>query len=103
MTARSSCSCAGNDGARGAAWISKPPAATRRRSSTAWYRDPVRRTLGHDHRGRGGRATGGFYELIDPANTAAINVTNRDRPTRPAHLVKRQAVGGLSFEPGDPP
>src|SRR5262249_4223370 len=45
--------------------------------------------------------TGGFYELIDPANiSSAITVTDRATGTTsdPMHLVKRQAVGSLSFE-----
>ena len=64
--------------------------------------DPVRRTpWGTIIVAEEAGATGGFYELIDPANiTTAINVTNRTLGTNtdPLHLVKRQAVGSLSFE-----
>src|SRR6185369_5465081 len=64
--------------------------------------DPVRRTpWGTIIVGEEAGATGGFYELIDPANiTTAINVTNRTLGTNtdPLHLAKRQAVGSLSFE-----
>ena len=64
--------------------------------------DPVRRTpWGTIIVAEEAGATGGLYELIDPANiTTAINVTNRTLGTNtdPLHLVKRQAVGSLSFE-----
>jgi len=64
--------------------------------------DPVRRTpWGTIIVAEEAGATGGFYELIDPASiTTAINVTNRTLGTNtdPLHLVKRQAVGSLSFE-----
>jgi len=46
-------------------------------------------------------ATGGLYELIDPAHVNnVINVSNRDAGTTsdPMHLVKRKAVGSVSFE-----
>src|SRR5215470_3326765 len=46
-------------------------------------------------------ATGGFYEILDPANiNTAITVTNRATGdnTDPLHLVKRKAVGTLAFE-----
>jgi len=45
-------------------------------------------------------ATGGFYELMDPAHiTTTINVTNRGAGlTTDPRLVKRKAVGSLSFE-----
>src|SRR5262245_19279023 len=45
--------------------------------------------------------TGGLYELFDPVNiNSVINVSNRDAGTTsdPLHLVKRKAVGSLSFE-----
>jgi len=64
--------------------------------------DPVRRTAwGTIIVAEEADATGGFYELIDPEHiTAAINVTDRatGANTDPLHLVKRQAVGSLSFE-----
>src|SRR5262245_37531654 len=64
--------------------------------------DPVRRTpWGTIIVGEEAGATGGLYELIDPANiTTAITVMNRatGQTSDPMHLVKRQAVGSLSFE-----
>jgi secreted PhoX family phosphatase len=64
--------------------------------------DPVRRTpWGTIIVAEEAGATGGFYELIDPVSiTTAINVSNRDAGTTtdPLHLVKRKAVGSLSFE-----
>src|SRR5262245_46589452 len=64
--------------------------------------DPVRRTpWGTIIVAEEAGATGGFYELIDPANiTTAITVMNRatGQTSDPMHLVKRQAVGSLSFE-----
>jgi secreted PhoX family phosphatase len=64
--------------------------------------DPVRRTpWGTIIVAEEAGATGGFYELIDPVNiTTPINVSNRDAGTTsdPFHLVKRKAVGSLSFE-----
>src|SRR5262245_52200051 len=64
--------------------------------------DPVRRTpWGTIIVAEEAGATGGFYELIDPANiTTAITVMNRatGETSDPMHLVKRQAVGSLSFE-----
>jgi secreted PhoX family phosphatase len=64
--------------------------------------DPVRRTAwGTIIVAEEAGATGGFYELIDPVHiTTAINVSDRDAGTTsdPLHLVKRQAVGSLSFE-----
>jgi secreted PhoX family phosphatase len=64
--------------------------------------DPVRRTpwgtiLVAEEAG----ANGGLYEIFDPVHiTTAINVSNRDTgiTTDPLHLVKRKAVGALSFE-----
>jgi secreted PhoX family phosphatase len=64
--------------------------------------DPVRRTpWGTIIVAEEAGATGGFYELIDPEHiNTAITVTNRGTgaTTDPLHLVKRQAVGSLSFE-----
>src|SRR5262245_60136942 len=64
--------------------------------------DPVRRTpWGTIVVAEEAGATGGFYELIDPEHvTTAIAVTNRATGANsdPVHLVKRQAVGSLSFE-----
>ena len=64
--------------------------------------DPVRRTpWGTIIVAEEAGATGGLYELIDPVHiTAAINVSNRDAgaTSDPLHLVKRKAVGSLSFE-----
>jgi secreted PhoX family phosphatase len=64
--------------------------------------DPVRRTpWGTIIVAEEAGATGGFYELIDPANiNTAIAVTDRaaGTTTDPNHLVKRKAVGSLSFE-----
>jgi secreted PhoX family phosphatase len=64
--------------------------------------DPVRRTpWGSIIVAEEAGATGGFYELLDPANiTTTINVSNRAAGTTsdPDHLVKRKAVGSLSFE-----
>src|SRR5262245_43714962 len=64
--------------------------------------DPVRRTpWGTIIVAEEAGATGGFYELIDPANiNTAITVMNRatGQTSDPMHLVKRQAVGSLSFE-----
>lgn len=64
--------------------------------------DPVRRTpWGSIIVAEEAGATGGFYELLDPANiNTAINVTDRALGTTsdPVHLAKRKAVGSLSFE-----
>jgi len=64
--------------------------------------DPVRRTpWGTIIVAEEAGATGGLYELIDPVHiNSLIEVTNRDTgaTTDPLHLVKRQAVGSLSFE-----
>src|SRR4051812_28476339 len=64
--------------------------------------DPVRRTpWGTIIVAEEAGATGGFYELIDPVHiTTPINVSNRAAGTTsdPAHLVKRKAMGSLSFE-----
>src|SRR5262249_10134042 len=64
--------------------------------------DPVRRTAwGTIIVAEEAGATGGLYELIDPANiNTIINVSDRavGTTTDPLHLVKRKAVGSLSFE-----
>src|SRR5215467_8628988 len=64
--------------------------------------DPVRRTpWGTIIVAEENGLTGGFYELFDPVNiNSPINVSNRDAGTTsdPLHLVKRKAVGSLSFE-----
>jgi len=64
--------------------------------------DPVRRTpWGTIIVAEEAGATGGFYELIDPAHiNTVITVSDRTLGTTsdPLHLVKRQAVGSLSFE-----
>jgi secreted PhoX family phosphatase len=64
--------------------------------------DPVRRTAwGTIIVAEEAGATGGFYELIDPMHiTTPINVLDRATGTTsdPLHLVKRKAVGSLSFE-----
>jgi secreted PhoX family phosphatase len=64
--------------------------------------DPVRRTpWGSIIVAEEGGLTGGFYEIMDPSHVnSPIAVTNRDAGTTsdPAHLVKRKAVGSLSFE-----
>jgi hypothetical protein len=64
--------------------------------------DPVRRTpWGTIIVAEEAGATGGFYELIDPAHINSV-ITVMDRTTGqtsdPLHMVKRQAVGSLSFE-----
>src|SRR5262249_36222358 len=64
--------------------------------------DPVRRTpWGTIIVAEEAGATGGLYEIFDPVHiTTPINVTNRATGANsdPLHLVKRQAVGSLSFE-----
>src|SRR5215467_9676870 len=64
--------------------------------------DPVRRTpWGTIIVAEEAGATGGLYELFDPVNiNTVINVSDRDLGTTsdPLHLVKRKAVGSLSFE-----
>src|SRR5215475_10786649 len=64
--------------------------------------DPVRRTpWGTIIVAEEAGLTGGLYELFDPVNiNSVINVSNRDAGTTsdPLHLVKRKAVGSLSFE-----
>jgi hypothetical protein len=64
--------------------------------------DPVRRTpWGTIIVAEEAGLTGGLYELFDPVNiNSPINVLNRDSgmTSDPLHLVKRKAVGSLSFE-----
>lgn len=64
--------------------------------------DPVRRTpWGTIIVAEEAGATGGLYEILDPVSiNSPISVTNRDAGTTsdPNHLVKRKAVGSLSFE-----
>jgi len=64
--------------------------------------DPVRRTpWGTIIVAEEAGATGGLYEILDPlAINAPINVSDRGAGTTsdPLHLVKRKAVGSLSFE-----
>jgi secreted PhoX family phosphatase len=64
--------------------------------------DPVRRTpWGTIIVAEEAGATGGLYELIDPVNIdSVITVSDRAAGTTsdPLHLVKRKAVGSLSFE-----
>jgi secreted PhoX family phosphatase len=64
--------------------------------------DPVRRTpWGTIIVAEEAGSTGGLYELLDPANiNTVINVSDRAAGTTsdPLHLVKRKAVGSLSFE-----
>jgi len=64
--------------------------------------DPVRRTpWGTIIVGEEAGSTGGLYEILDPVSiTTAINVSNRAAGTTsdPNRLVKRKAVGSLSFE-----
>jgi len=83
--------------------LSRPPSSNTTTIVTGLTScDPVRRTpWGTIIVAEEAGATGGFYELIDPVNiTTAIDVTDRDLGTNtsPMHLVKRQAVGSLSFE-----
>jgi len=83
--------------------LSKPPASNATTIVTGLVScDPVRRTpWGTIIVAEEAGATGGFYELIDPEHiTTAINVSDRSLGTNtdPMHLVKRQAVGSLSFE-----
>src|SRR5262245_19926558 len=63
--------------------------------------DPVRRTpWGTIIVAEEAGLTGGLYELFDPVNiNTVINVSNRDLgTTSDPRLVKRKAVGSLSFE-----
>jgi hypothetical protein len=64
--------------------------------------DPIHRTpWGTLIVGEEAGETGGFYEILDPlAISAPIIVSSRSAGTTsdPQHLVKRKAVGGLSFE-----
>src|SRR5262245_55611388 len=63
--------------------------------------DPVRRTpwgtiLVAEEAG----ANGGLYEIFDPVHVGPMTVLNRDQgvTSDPLHLVKRKAVGAVSFE-----
>jgi secreted PhoX family phosphatase len=83
--------------------LSQPPATNATTIVTGLSScDPVRRTpWGTIIVAEEAGATGGLYELIDPEHiTTAINVSNRALgiTSDPVHLVKRQAVGSLSFE-----
>jgi secreted PhoX family phosphatase len=64
--------------------------------------DPVRRTpWGTIIVAEEAGSTGGFYEILDPLQiNAPIDVSDRDAGTTSdaSHLVKRKAVGSLSFE-----
>lgn len=64
--------------------------------------DPVRRTpWGTIVVAEEAGLTGGLYEIFDPVHiNSPINVSNRDAGTTsdPLHVVKRKAVGSLSFE-----
>ena len=64
--------------------------------------DPVRRTpWGTIIVAEEAGATGGLYEIFDPVHiTTPINVSDRAAGTTsdPLHMVKRKAVGSLSFE-----
>ena len=82
--------------------LSKPPNANATTIVTGLSScDPVRRTAwGTIIVAEEAGATGGFYELMDPASiNTAINVINRAAgTTSDPRLVKRKAVGSLSFE-----
>jgi hypothetical protein len=83
--------------------LSKPPASNATTIVTGLLScDPVRRTpwgtiiVAEEH-----GADGGLYEILDPVSiTSPIAVTDRaaGTTTDPAHLIKRKAVGSLSFE-----
>src|SRR5215831_6861986 len=83
--------------------LSKPPASNATTIVTGLIScDPVRRTAwGTIIVAEEAGSTGGLYELIDPANiNTVINVSDRAAgiTSDPLHLVKRKAVGSLSFE-----
>jgi len=83
--------------------LSGPPSANATTIVTGLQScDPVRRTpWGTILVGEEAGASGGLYEIIDPEHvTTPINVTSRatGATTDPLHLVKRQAVGSVSFE-----
>src|SRR6185295_15286434 len=83
--------------------LSQPPNANATTIVTGLVScDPVRRTpWGTIIVAEEAGATGGLYEILDPVHiNAPINVSNRDAGTTsdPNHLVKRKAVGSLSFE-----
>jgi hypothetical protein len=83
--------------------LSKPPASNATTIVTGLLScDPVRRTpwgtiiVAEEH-----GADGGLYEILDPLSiTTPIVVSDRAAGTTsdPTHLVKRKAVGALSFE-----
>jgi hypothetical protein len=61
--------------------------------------DPVTDGVGHHHRRRRSGATGGFTRSPIRSTSHPINVIDRDADDQdPLHLVKRKAVGSLSFE-----
>jgi len=83
--------------------LSEPPSANATTIVTGLVScDPVRRTpWGTIIVAEEAGATGGLYEILDPMHVnAPINVSDRAHGTTsdPLHLVKRQAVGSLSFE-----
>jgi secreted PhoX family phosphatase len=83
--------------------LSAPPASNATTIVTGLVScDPVRRTpWGTIIVAEEAGATGGLYEILDPVNIkTAINVSDRAKGTTsdPAHLVKRKAMGSLSFE-----
>jgi len=83
--------------------FSEPPSANATTIVTGLVScDPVRRTpWGTIIVAEEAGATGGLYEILDPLHVnAPINVSDRAHGTTsdPLHLVKRQAVGSLSFE-----
>jgi uncharacterized protein DUF839 len=83
--------------------LSKPPASNATTIVVGLRScDPVRRTpWGTILVGEENGADGGLYEIIDPIHiNAAIAVADRAAGTTgdPLHLVKRKAVGSLSFE-----
>jgi len=83
--------------------LSKPPSANATTIVTGLVScDPVRRTpWGTIIVAEEAGATGGLYEILDPLHVnAPINVSDRAHGTTSdtLHLVRRQAVGSLSFE-----
>src|SRR5919197_1508765 len=83
--------------------LSLPPGANAKTMVTGLRScDPARRTpWGTIIVAEEAGATGGLYELIDVVNiNAPIDVSDRAAGTTsdPTHLVKRKAVGSLSFE-----
>jgi secreted PhoX family phosphatase len=83
--------------------LSQPPNANATTIVTGLVScDPVRRTpWGTIIVAEEAGATGGFYEILDPLSiNTPINVSNRAAGTTsdPNHLVKRKAIGSVSFE-----